>query len=161
MAEQRFTVGQDAPLLVSLYGFFPTMSKTGVKNMLAKGQILVNGKTCAAFDHPLTKGDVVTVLPKGISIARAMRSDAREELEKTSQIRQECTANDANGSHSHHNLRQMWLNGRTSSPSKTKGLIENCKTHNSTPFLEISNSKTSKEKQSAMHNTQRFERRLR
>lgn len=83
MTEQRFTVGQDAPLLVSLYGFFPTMSKTGVKNMLAKGQILVNGKTCTAFDHPLTKGDVVTVLPKGISIARAMRSDAREEVEKT------------------------------------------------------------------------------
>ena len=83
MAEQRFTVGQEAPLLVSLYGFFPTMSRTGVKNMLSKGQILVNGEPCTAFDRPLRKGDVVTVLPKGVSIARAMRSEAREEVEKS------------------------------------------------------------------------------
>jgi 23S rRNA pseudouridine1911/1915/1917 synthase len=82
MNGQRFTVGHDAPLLQYLFELFPSQSRTSVKNMLSKGQILVNGKSQTAFDQPLHRGDTLTVLSKGISIARAIRSDAREEVEK-------------------------------------------------------------------------------
>ena len=83
MTGQKFTVKKDAPLLEYLFGLFPEQSRTGVRNMLSKGQILVNGDSCTAFDHPLSPGDTLVVLPKGISIARATRSDARQEVEKT------------------------------------------------------------------------------
>ena len=82
MTGQNFTVGHDGPLLQYLFELFPAQSRTGVKNMLSKGQVLVNGESRTAFDQPLFKGDKLTVLPKGISIARATRSDAREEVEK-------------------------------------------------------------------------------
>lgn len=83
MSGQKFTVRGDTPLLKYLYSIFPGQSKTGVKNMLSKGQILVNGECKTAFDQPLFNGDVVTVLPKGISIARATKADAREEVERS------------------------------------------------------------------------------
>ena len=79
MAAQKFTVGHEAPLLVYLYEIFSSQSRTSVKNMLSKGQILVNDARVTAFDTPLRTGDVLTVLPKGISIARTMRADARED----------------------------------------------------------------------------------
>ena len=82
MTGQKFTVEHDAPLLKYLFELFPAQSRTGVKNMLSKGQVLVNGKSCTAFDQPLSKGDSLTVLSKGVSIARATRNDAREEVEK-------------------------------------------------------------------------------
>ncbi len=82
MTGQKFTVEHPASLLPYLYELFPAQSRTGVKNMLSKGQILVNGKSCTAFDRPLSPGDTLTVLPKGISIARATRSQAREAVEK-------------------------------------------------------------------------------
>jgi len=82
MTGQNFKVAHEGPLLKYLYELFPGQSRTGVKNMLSKGQILVNGESRTAFDQPLFKGDTLTVLPKGISIARATRSDAREEVEK-------------------------------------------------------------------------------
>ena len=82
MAGQRFTVGREAPLLVYLYEIFPAQSRTGVKNMLAKGQVLVNGERCTAFDRPLRPGDRLTLLPKGVSIARSVRESAREEVLK-------------------------------------------------------------------------------
>jgi len=83
MTGQNFTVAHDGPLLKYLFELFPGQSRTGVKNMLSKGQILVNGESRTAFDQPLFKGDTLTVLPKGVSIARATRADAREEVEKT------------------------------------------------------------------------------
>lgn len=76
------TVTEDSFLLKYLIGLYPDKSRTSVKNMLSKGQILVNGKPETAFDLPLAKGDTVTVLKKGVSIARAMRSDAREDVIK-------------------------------------------------------------------------------
>ena len=82
MTGQNFTVEHDAPLLQYLFELFPGQSRTGVKNMLSKGQILVNGESRTAFDQPLFKGDRITVLSKGVSIARATRNDAREEVEK-------------------------------------------------------------------------------
>ena len=82
MNGQKYTVGHDGPLLQYLFELFPSQSRTGVKNMLSKGQILVNGKSQTAFDQPLFRGDTLTVLSKGVSIARAIRSDAREEVEK-------------------------------------------------------------------------------
>lgn len=82
MSGQRFTVGKDSPLLSYLFELYPTRSRTGVKNLLSKGQVLVNGKTCTAFDQPLFRGDTLEVLAKGVSIARATRSDAMEEVLK-------------------------------------------------------------------------------
>ena len=52
-AGQKFTVSHDSPLLPYLYEIFPTQYRTGVKNMLSKGQVLVNGEQKTAFDHPL------------------------------------------------------------------------------------------------------------
>ena len=82
-AGQKFTVAHEGPLLKYLYEVFPGQSKTGVKNMLSKGQVLVNGEQKTAFDHPLHAGDALLVLPKAISMARESSADAREEVEKT------------------------------------------------------------------------------
>ena len=82
-AGQKFTVAHDSPLLKYLYEIFPGQSKTGVKNMLAKGQVLVNGAQKTAFDFPLHAGDALRVLPKVISMARESSDNAREEVEKT------------------------------------------------------------------------------
>ena len=80
---QKFTVAHDGPLLKYLYEIFPNQSKTGVKNILAKGQVLVNGEQRTAFDHPLVAGDALLILPKTISMARETSVNAREEVEKT------------------------------------------------------------------------------
>ena len=80
---QKFTVAHDAPLLKYLYELFPNQSKTGVKNLLSKGQVLVNGEQRTAFDHPLAAGDALLILPKAISMARETGVNAREEVEKT------------------------------------------------------------------------------
>lgn len=82
MSGQNYQVSQGAFLLEYLFQLFPGQSRTGVKNMLSKGRILVNGESRTAFDLPLKKGDRITVLSKGISIARATRNDARSEVEK-------------------------------------------------------------------------------
>lgn len=82
MTGQNFKVAHEGALLQYLFEIFPTQSKTGVKNLLSKGQVLVNGQGQTAFDWPLKAGDKITVLPKGISIARAVKSDAREEVLK-------------------------------------------------------------------------------
>ena len=82
-AGQKFTVAHDSPLLKYLYEIFPGQSKTGVKNMLSKGQVLVNGVQKTAFDFPLHAGDTLLVLPKVISMARESSDNAREEVEKT------------------------------------------------------------------------------
>ena len=82
-AGQKFTVAHDSPLLKYLCEIFPGQSKTGVKNMLAKGQVLVNGAQKTAFDFPLHAGDALLVLPKVISMARESSDNAREEVEKT------------------------------------------------------------------------------
>ena len=82
MSGQNYKVSQDAFLLEYLFQILPGQSRTSVKNMLTKGQILVNGESRTAFDHPLKKGDRITILPKGISIARSTRNDARGEVEK-------------------------------------------------------------------------------
>ena len=79
---QKFTVAHDGPLLKYLYEIFPNQSKTGVKNLLAKGQVLVNGEQRTAFDHPLKAGDALLILPKAISMARETGVNAREEVEK-------------------------------------------------------------------------------
>ena len=82
MTGQQFKVAHEGFLLQYLYEIFPSQSKTGVKNMLSKGQILVNGETRTAFDQPLKPGDTLTVLPKGISIARSVREDAKDTVIK-------------------------------------------------------------------------------
>lgn len=80
---QLYKVAHPAALLSYLFEIFPDRSRTTVKNMLGKGQVLVNGEVCSAFDRPLKTGDKISILPKGISIARSIKADAREEVEKT------------------------------------------------------------------------------
>ena len=82
MTGQNFKVTHDGSLLPYLFEILSGQSRTGVKNLLSKGQVLVNGEGQTAFDWPLKAGDRLTILPKGISIARATRSDAREEVLK-------------------------------------------------------------------------------
>lgn len=78
----KIAVPRDSALLASLFELLPQQSRTSVKNMLSKGQVVVNGESVTAFDYPLKKGDTLEILPKGISIARATRTDAREQVEK-------------------------------------------------------------------------------
>ena len=82
MSGQNYKVAHEGFLLEYLLETLRAQSRTSVKNMLSKGQVLVNGESSTAFDKPLKKGDVVTILPKGISIARAIRSDAKQEVTK-------------------------------------------------------------------------------
>ena len=82
MTGQTFKVAHTATLLPYLLEIFPGQSRTSVKNLLSKGQVLVNGEGYTAFDHPLKAGDTLTILPKGISIARSTRKDAREQVTK-------------------------------------------------------------------------------
>lgn len=69
-------------LLETLLKMYPERSRTSIKNMLAKGQVQVNGESVTAFDYPVGEKDKITILPKGISVARSVRSDARESVEK-------------------------------------------------------------------------------
>lgn len=82
MAGQNFKVGRDGFLLQYLFETLQGQSKTSIRNMLSKGQVQVNGESTTAFDRPVRKGDTITILPKGISIARATTEDARDEVVK-------------------------------------------------------------------------------
>ena len=82
MTGQNYKVAHECALLQYLFEILPGQSRTSVKNLLSKGQVLVNGEGQTAFDLPLRKGDTLTILPKGISIARAIKSDARDEVLK-------------------------------------------------------------------------------
>ena len=82
MTGQNFKVAHEGALLQYLFEILPGQSRTGVKNLLSKGQVLVNGEGQTAFDLPLKKGDTLTILPKGISMARAVKSDATDEVLK-------------------------------------------------------------------------------
>lgn len=84
MTGQNYKVSRDSSLLQYLFEILAPQSKTSIRNLLSKGQVLVDGEACTAFDRPLKAGDKITILPKGISIARAMRTDARETVEKAS-----------------------------------------------------------------------------
>ena len=82
MTGQNYKVAHEGALLQYLFEILPDQSRTSVKNLLSKGQVLVNGEGQTAFDLPLRKGDTLTILPKGISIARAIKSDAKDEVLK-------------------------------------------------------------------------------
>lgn len=77
---QSFRVNSDCFLLSFLIASCPGRSRTSVKQLLGKGQVEVNGENETAFDRPLFPGDVVTILPKSVSVARESVSDAREIL---------------------------------------------------------------------------------
>ncbi len=80
---QKFIVDRDDTLLSFLFRMFPGQGKTGVKKVLASGQVTIGGASVTAFDHPLRKGDVVVILPKEVSIARKVRGDAADALSKS------------------------------------------------------------------------------
>ena len=73
---QTFTVTRDSSLLKYLFEILPGQSRTSVKNILSKGQVLVNNVPETAFDKPLFKGDSLVILPKVISMARESRDEA-------------------------------------------------------------------------------------
>lgn len=77
---QSFQVNNDGFLLSFLLSCCPLRSRTSVKQLLSKGQVLVNGENETAFDRPLLPGDTVTIIPKSVSIARESVSDAKEVL---------------------------------------------------------------------------------
>jgi len=79
---QNYTVEADSPLLKYLYTILPQQSRTGVKSLLSHGRIAVNGTVDTAFDRPLFAGDVVTVLPKDVSLAREIRETADEAVSR-------------------------------------------------------------------------------
>ncbi len=54
-------VTADAPLLAWLLTALAPMSRTKVKELLARGGVSVNGTPTTQFNHPLTPGDRVTV----------------------------------------------------------------------------------------------------
>lgn len=78
----NITARHEGTLLAYLVEILPQQSRTSIKTMLSKGQIVLNGKSVTAFNQPLKKGDRLEILPKGVSIARATRNDAREDVEK-------------------------------------------------------------------------------
>lgn len=59
----KIAVPRDGALLASLFELLPQQSRTSVKNMLSKGQVVVNGESVTAFDYPLKKGDTLEILP--------------------------------------------------------------------------------------------------
>ena len=78
MSTQKYKVAHAGALLPYLFELLPAQSRTSVKQLLSKGQVLVNGERCTAFDRPLKEGDTLEIISKGVSIARSTRLDARE-----------------------------------------------------------------------------------
>ncbi|HJA87688.1 MAG TPA: RluA family pseudouridine synthase [Candidatus Parabacteroides intestinavium] len=58
---RNITVEQEATLLPFLFELLKEQSKTSVKALLSRGQILVNQQVTTQFDTPLHAGDVVTI----------------------------------------------------------------------------------------------------
>lgn len=58
---RNITVEQEATLLPFLFELLKEQSKTSVKALLSRGQILVNQLVTTQFDTPLHAGDVVTI----------------------------------------------------------------------------------------------------
>lgn len=56
-------VAADAPLLAWLLATLAPMSRTKVKELLARGSVCVNGTPTTQFNHPLRPGDRVTLGP--------------------------------------------------------------------------------------------------
>jgi 23S rRNA pseudouridine1911/1915/1917 synthase len=58
---ENVTVQQDSELLTFLLAKFPDRKKPIIKKVMAGGQILIGKQTIKAFNHPLKKGDQLTV----------------------------------------------------------------------------------------------------
>ena len=78
---QKFTVTRESPLLKYLLEILSGQSRTSIKNILSKGQVLVNDVPETAFDKPLFPGDRIVILPKAISMARESREEAFSSVE--------------------------------------------------------------------------------
>lgn len=61
--ETVYPVEGEDTLLPFLLAHVKGKSRNTVKNLLAKRQVRVNGKTVTRFDHPLAPGQTVTLLP--------------------------------------------------------------------------------------------------
>ena len=79
---QKFTVSHDSSLLNYLFEMLPDQSRTSVKALLKDSRIAVNGQSRTAFDWPLSKGDRIEVISKGVSIGREMKEEATLDLSK-------------------------------------------------------------------------------
>lgn len=56
-----FIAQEEGKLLEFLYASMPQRKKTGVKELLKYGQVMVDGEVVTQFDHPLQPGSVVKV----------------------------------------------------------------------------------------------------
>ena len=61
---QIFRINNDSTLLNCLYELFPGQSRTGVKEYLKDGRVIVNRQNISAFDHPVKKGDTIEILSR-------------------------------------------------------------------------------------------------
>lgn len=63
-AARQYLVEQPDTLLPFLLGAVQDKSRNTVKNLLARGQVQVDGKAVTQYNHPLTPGQKITIQPE-------------------------------------------------------------------------------------------------
>lgn len=61
-----YIADNDSSLLQYLYRTLSGQSRSSIKAYLTHGQVTVNGQSTTAFDHPVRKGDRISILEKGM-----------------------------------------------------------------------------------------------
>lgn len=61
----QYKVDKEMPLLEFLFDAIKQQSKSGIKSYLQHGQVMVGQSIVTAFDRPLRKGEIVSILRKG------------------------------------------------------------------------------------------------
>lgn len=79
ICSMKYIVKHTSPLLGYLYEIMPGQSRTSVKKYLEDSRIQVNGEIVTAFNHPLSEGDSIVLIPKGVAITESVRTGAKEE----------------------------------------------------------------------------------
>lgn len=67
---RTYTADKDSTLLQYLYEILAGQSRSSVKAFLTHGQITVNGQSTTAYDHPVRKGDRISILEKGVMVRK-------------------------------------------------------------------------------------------
>lgn len=63
---REYIADKDSALLQYLYEILAGQSRTSIKAYLTHARITVNGQSTTAFDHPVRKGDRISILEKGM-----------------------------------------------------------------------------------------------
>ena len=67
---REYIADKDSALLQYLYEILAGQSRTSIKAYLTHARITVNGQSTTAFDHPVRKGDRISILDKGMMIKK-------------------------------------------------------------------------------------------